>query len=248
MGTCGCGVELGERNNDTGLCPACLLRLALEPTSFRVDDSSEGTPARLLGPVGRGPHGTVHLAIRPDDDPQIVTVKVIDVPTDAERFCQRVRDTAEELGTLRRAGVAELLQAGVTAGGRAYVVAAYVAGPSLGDYVQSHRRDTWNRVQLARRLCAIVTDLHQHDILHGSIKPTNVIVIDSADGPFPVLLDVGILPAIEFGAGDRDAATQIRDEQDLHAVLSDVLGDLAGLVAGTESVAALAEIFARPTH
>jgi serine/threonine protein kinase len=247
MGICACGVELGDRETDGGLCPACLLRLALEPSAITVDDSP-ATPARLLGPVGRGPHGTVHLAIRPDDDPQIVTVKVIDVPTDTGRFCERVRDTAEALGTLRRAGVAELLQAGVTANGRAYVVAAYIVGPSLGDYVGSHRRDTSDRVQLAGRLCALVADLHLHGIIHGSIKPTNVIVIESADGPFPVLLDVGIVPAIELAGGNRSAATPLRDEQGLHAVLANVLGDLGSLVAGTESAAALAEIFARPAN
>ena len=185
---------------------------------------------------------------RPDEDPQLVTVKVIDVATDTERFCARVRDTADALGALGalpRAGVAELLQAGVTAGGRAYVVAVYIAGPSLGDYISSHRRTTSDRVQLAGRLAALVSELHQHDLIHGSIKSTNVIVIESDEGPFPVLLDVGVVPAIEFGAG-RPAATPLRDEQGLHAVLAGMLGDLGSLVAGSESAAVLAEMFVRP--
>ena len=246
MGKCGCGVALDERETDAGLCPACLLRLALEPSALSVDGSLHETPVRLLGPVGRGPHGTVHLAMRPDDDPQLVTVKVIDVATDTERFCARVRDTADALVALRLTGIAEILQPGVTASGRPYVVAAYIAGPPLGDYLSSHRRTASDRVQLAGRLAALVAELHQHGIIHGSIKPTNVIVIESSDGPFPVLLDVGVVPAIEFGAGKPGAATALRDEQDLHAVLAGMLGDLGSLVAGSESAAALAEMFVQP--
>ncbi len=246
MGTCGCGVALDEREAGAGLCPACLLRLALEPGAVSVDGAMPETPPRLLGPVGRGPHGTVHLALRPDDDPELVTVKVIDVATDTERFCARVRDTAGALVALRLPGIAAILQPGVTAAGRAYVVAAYIAGPSLGDYLSSHRRTAADRVQLAGRLAALVAELHQHDIIHGSIKPTNVIVIESNDGPFPVLLDAGVVPAIEFGAGKPGAATPLRDEQNLHAVLAGLLGDLGSLVAGSESASALAEMFVRP--
>ena len=105
---------------------------------------------------------------------------------------------------------------------------------------------TTDRVQLAGRLAALVARLHQHGIIHGLIKPTNVIVIESNDGPFPVLLDVGVVPAIEFGAGKPGTATPLRDEQGLHAVLAGMLGDLGSMVAGSESAAALAEMFVRP--
>jgi hypothetical protein len=54
------------------------------------------------------------------------------------------------------------------------------------------------------------------------------------------------VPAIEFGAGKPGAATPLRDEQNLHAVLAGLLGDLGSLVAGSESASALAEMFVRP--
>jgi serine/threonine protein kinase len=243
MVACACGSELPAGQEGAVLCPACLLRLALEPGL--EPDASESAPAQLLGPVGRGPHGIVHLAVRPDHDPQIVTVKVIEAPTDVQRFCGRMCETVGALESLRHPGVPEYAEIGVTSRGQPSVIAAYVPGPSLRDYLASARTSVSGRVQLAERICAVVADLHQLEVVHGSIKATNVIVCESADGPVPVLLDTGIVPAIEFGAGKEGARTVARDQRDLHALLADLLGDLAGLVEGTESARALAEMFAR---
>jgi serine/threonine protein kinase len=243
MVVCKCGSEIPVERAGAAMCPACLLRVALEPSV--LSDPLSSAPARLLGPVGRGPHGTVHLAVRPDDDPQIVTVKLIEVPTDPQRFSERMRNTADVLNSLRHAAIPEVVQVGVTPGGQAYVVASYVPGSSLCDYVTSHRAGVSERVQLAEQLCSIIADLHHNGVIHGSIKPTNIIVCESANGPFAVLLDTGIVPAIELGAGDTEAPTEARDERSLHALLADLLGDLGGLVEGTESAAGLADMFSR---
>ena len=214
MTACSCGAEIAGRGSETVLCPACLIRLALEPNAVGGDLSPANEPARLVGPVGRGPHGTVHLAYRPHGDPRFVTVKLIDAlieaPIDSERFCERVRDISQQLSSLARPGLPEFLDPGVTADGRVYVVAPYVPGASIVDYVTTHHSSAADRMGLAARLCALVADLHRHGIIHGSLKPTNVIVTESRTGPFPALLDVGVLPAITHardhgsgrGAGD----------------------------------------------
>ena len=93
------------------MCPACLLRLALAPGLSATIDHEPA--ARLVGPVGRGPHGVVHLAARPDDDPQLVTVKVIEAATDPQRFCERMRQTGIALDSLRHPGIPEVVQIGV---------------------------------------------------------------------------------------------------------------------------------------
>jgi serine/threonine protein kinase len=251
MTVCSCGAEIAGQGSEAVLCPACLLRMALEPNAFEADPSLSSEPARLLGPVGRGPHGTVHLAFRPDDDPRFVTVKLIDAaigaPIDTEDFCERVRDLSHRLGSLPRGGLPEFLEPGVTADARVYVVAAYVPGPSIGDYLNSGRCSASERVQLAARLCTLVADLHRHGIVHGSIKSTNVIVTESRNGPFPVLLDVGVVPAINQSrpaGGDSTTGTsdgQRQDVRSLQALLIELLGHPASpTVTGADSAAALA--------
>ena len=226
------------------MCPACLLRLALAPGLSATIDHEPA--ARLVGPVGRGPHGIVHLAVRPDDDPQLVTVKVIEVATDPQRFCERMRQTGIALDSLRHPGIPELVQIGVTGSGQPFVVASYVAGSAFRDYLIRRRGEVSDRVHVAAQLSSLVADLHRHGIVHGSLKPTNIIVTESDEGPFPFVLDTGIVAAINEGDVDgATIATQARDERQLHALLAEVLSDLSGLVDGTESASQLAEILAR---
>ena len=246
MGFCACGAEIGDQNGARDVCPACLLRLALEPEPEARSIDEE--PPRLLGPVGRGPHGTVHLAVRPDDEPQLVTIKVIETQLDVERFSERVRRTADLLRTLREPGFADILDTGLTPTGHVFVVAAYISGPSLADYDSSRRNRPSDRMPIAARLCSLVARLHSHGIVHGSLKRTNVIVTESSDGPLPVLLDVGIVAAIDMESRSSNLHSNdtwfARDQQGLHELLADWLGAAAGLVAGTESPAALADLFA----
>ncbi len=248
-----------RQGGETPVCPACLIRLALEPNALEDLASSEREPSRLLGPVGSGPHGMVYLAYRPHDDPSFVTVKLLDAtsedPIDAERFCGRVRDLAERLGSLRRAGLPAFLEPGVTADGRLYVVAPYVPGSSIDTYLASRRRPPSERLAVAGRLCALVADLHLHEIIHGSLKSTNVIVTESRQGSFPVLLDVGVVPAIDHSRAPADnlahevssADGKRRDIASLRVLLTELLGDSTHLdMDRAESAAALATILSSP--
>ena len=240
---CACGSAIPVEHAGLVLCPACLLRLALAPGLSATIDHEPA--ARLVGPVGRGPHGIVHLAVRPDDDPQLVTVKVIEAATDPQRFCERMRQTGIALDSLRHPGIPEVVQIGVTGSGLPFVVAAYMAGSAFRDYLIRRRGEVSDRVQVAAQLSSLVADLHRHGIVHGSLKPTNIIVTESDDGPFPFVLDTGIVAAIEGDVDGATIATQARDERQLHALLAEVLSDRSGLAEGTESAAELAEMFAR---
>jgi serine/threonine protein kinase len=256
MTVCSCGAEIVGQRSEALLCPACLIRLALEPNASEAVPAFASEHARLLGPVGRGPHGTVHLAYRPHDDPRFVTVKLIDAfieaPIDAQRFCQHVRDTSRQLSSLPRAGLPEFLEPGVTADGRVYVVGPYVPGASIVEHVTTRRSSAADRIKLAARLCTLIADLHRHGIVHGSLKSTNVIVTESRTASFPALLDVGVLPAIAYGRGPvggrrpetGDGEGEGRDVQALGEVLTEVVGGSADLdLTGARSAAALAAMF-----
>ena len=258
MTVCACGTEVSALGADV-LCPACLIRLALESNALADEPPATSEPARLLGPVGRGPHGTVHLAYRPLDPLHFVTVKLMDArpadPIDAKRFCQRVRDVSHRLGSVTRAGLPEFRDAGVTADTRVYVVAPYVPGPSIADYVTSRHSSAAQRVDLAASLCTLVADLHQHGIIHGSIKPTNVIVTESRNGPYSSLLDVGVVPALSHSRGparspDGEASTLEGEKSDVRSLLvllTSLLWDsTTPAIDRAESAAALAAMLAHP--
>ena len=258
MTACACGAEIPRQDSGIPVCPACLIRLALEPATAVEAHASEAEHVRLLGPVGSGPHGTVYLAYRERDDPSLVTVKLLNVehqqPIDPDGFCARVRELADRLESIPRAGLTACLEAGVTAEGRIYVVAPYVAGSSVESYLANRRCPTSERVAIAGRLCALVAHLHHHGIIHGSIKSTNVIVAESPTGAVPSLLDVGILPVINRSRTARagptlsyDLATgKLQDVEGLRTVLIPLLGDSPG--RDTEAAGSAEALAALLTH
>jgi serine/threonine protein kinase len=240
------------------MCPACLIRLALEPETGEAPDAEPAT-VRVLGPVGSGPHGTVYLAQRQHDDPSLVTVKILNTEhqhsIEPDGFCARVRELAARLESIPHAGLTPCLEAGVTAGGRIYVVAPFVAGSPVESYLSNRHRSASERVAIAGRLCALVAHLHRHGIIHGSVRSPNVIVAESPTGAVPSLLDVGILHAINQSRASRSGAAlpddltacKLHDVLGLRGVLIPLLGDTP--VRDTDaarSAEALAALLASP--
>lgn len=211
-----CGADLVQDSPVEPVCPACLIRLAFEPDDTGAI-AAEAEPIRLLGPIGQGPHGTVHLGFRPREQPQIVTVKVIDGHIDTDRFAERIRELANLLRSAMPAETPVFLEPGVTVGGQPYVLSPFIPGTPVGHYAVRLRGDPDGLVRMAIRLCMLVANLHRAGIVHGSITSSNVIVADSRDGPVPVLLDTGVVPALE-------AARIGRDDELIPDVRRDVLG------------------------
>jgi serine/threonine protein kinase len=220
MHTCvRCGADLVADASTEQVCPACLLRLALGP-SDDVDAAALSEPTRLVGPVGQGPNGTVYLGYREHGEPRLVTVKLITTRIEVDRFTVLMGDVSNRLRALADSRIPAFLESSVTRGGQAYVLATYIAGCPIARY-STNTLGVGDRLRLAHRLCTLVSLLHDAGIVHGSIKSPNVIVTDSSNGPVPVLLDVGIVPAIEHSCVGpppsvvRDAGSDVRALEEL---------------------------------
>ena len=142
--------------------------------------------------------------------------------------------------------IPELVEVGITAAGCPFVVAPYVAGVSLREYLRSHVADMIERVHVGRQLCSVVAALHQRGIVHGSLQPNNVVITESEDGPWLFLLDTGIAEAIAFATSGRGGVTVALDEQDLRGLVAQILGKSAQAFAGGESATQLVDLFDRP--
>jgi hypothetical protein len=141
----------------------------------------------LLAPLGEGGMGVVHLARRSDG--QRVALKVLrpHVVGDDETRARLAR----EVGSLRRVRsrwVAEIIDADPWAP-VPYIATRYVPGLSLHDEVARQgpvRGDdlSW----LARCLLEGIAAVHEADVLHRDVKPSNVLM----EGRTPVLIDFGL--------------------------------------------------------
>ena len=164
---------------------------------------------RILSPIGHGGMGSVWLAERADGRfERRAAVKFLSVALvgyGEERF----KREGAILGRLSHPNIAELLDAGLSVTGQAYLVLEYVDGEPINDYSDRHKLDVPARIRLFLQVLAAVAHAHANLIVHRDIKPSNVLV--SHDGHVK-LLDFGIAKLIEEGApGDATATLLTRE-------------------------------------
>jgi serine/threonine protein kinase len=147
-------------------------------------------PYRLIEEIGRGGMGTVHLAVRDDDEyKKRVAIKLLKKGMDSEEVVRRFRNERQILAAVEHAHIAKLYDGATTDEGNPYFVMELVQGQPLDQYCDTHRLTIPERLELFRKVCAAVQVAHQNLVVHRDLKPGNILV--TAEGE-PKLLDFGI--------------------------------------------------------
>ena len=156
--------------------------------------------AYQVGPlIGVGGMGEVYCGERADGEfVQRVAIKVIRGAGDPATI-SRFRAERQILAGLTHPNIARLYDGGTTEAGEPYFVMEHIEGQPVGDYCKTNSLDDGRRLCLFQAVCRAVHYAHEHGILHGDIKPANVMV--GEDGA-PRLVDFGVARLI--GGGDDD--------------------------------------------
>lgn len=85
--------------------------------------------------------------------------------------------------------------AGIARDGRRFVVMEYCPGGSLADRVRTSRSSAADTLRTGVRLASAIAAAHAEGVLHGDVKPANVLVNNYGT---PALTDFGISSAIEL--------------------------------------------------
>ena len=207
--------------------------------------------------LGRGGMGAVYAARRADDEfEQQVAIKLINRGMDTDAIQRRFRRERQILANLNHHYIARLYDGGTTPDGLPYLVMERVTGERIDRYADRERLDTAARIALFLKVCDAVQHAHDRHVVHGDIKPANILV--TPDGS-PKLLDFGIARIVNPSSRSAEAPTggwrvmtpeyaspeQLRaepigtssDVYSLGAVLADLLGtrtpggDLGAIVA-----------------
>jgi eukaryotic-like serine/threonine-protein kinase len=167
-------------------------------------------PYRLVRLLGRGGMGSVHLAVRDDDQYQKeVAIKVLKRGMDTDFMLHRFRQERQILANLEHPFIARLLDGGATGDGLPYFVMEYVHGVPITKYCDEQDLDLGERLRLFRLVCEAVQYAHQHLVIHRDLKPGNILITQER---IPKLLDFGIAKLMR---SDRptEAATITGPEQ-----------------------------------
>lgn len=217
-----------------GLCPECLIRVSLRPLvqpSVRPDTDG-GSPLppwcgdfELIEEIGRGGMGIVWRA-RQTSLNRIVALKTIRAEAlGSSAARQRFRAEAETAATLSHAHIVPIFEVGETTG-RAWFAMQLVEGGTLADHLAdglwssrhcpAHRepRLPWPcRPRCCPRGAALVAKLaraahyaHQHGVMHGDLKPGNILLDEDGE---PHVTDFGLARWLDRAGNDDDGSEAI---------------------------------------
>jgi hypothetical protein len=210
MGTSGCpscGTRATARVGG-GLCPACLLGLALLEPGEGAEDPGSGddlSSAAVLAVLDGGADHTVYLAERPGTR-QLLAIEVVRaaaaVPTTAGIFTARVK----ELRRLSHPGIAAVAGGWVTAEGDYCVASEYVPGAPLERYCSARHLEPSERMSLFLAACRAIEYAHAAGVLHGRLGAGSIVVTRRSGQMQPVTTGFGLLagtraaPALDVAA------------------------------------------------
>jgi serine/threonine-protein kinase PknK len=139
--------------------------------------------------AGRGGFGVVYRCRQPALD-RMVAVKVLNPDLD---HMDRARFLREQQAMGRVAGhpnIVHVLQAGITATGRPYIVMPFHRRDSLESWIAEHGALTPAEVLIAGiKLAGALETAHRAGVLHRDIKPANILLTEYGE---PQLTDFGI--------------------------------------------------------
>ena len=153
--------------------------------------------------LARGGMGVVYLAKRGDGQfEQCVALKVIREGVASASRLRRFLRERRILARLQHPNIASLLDGGMTADGRPFLVMEYVEGLPITTYCDGCRASVEERLRLVMEACSAVESAHQRLVIHRDLKPANIFV--SADGRVK-LLDFGIAKLLDPDTDESNA-------------------------------------------
>jgi serine/threonine-protein kinase len=136
-----------------------------------------------------------------------VAMKFLSEPLSADAAARaRFLREARAMAQLEGAHVVRVLD--VTDGPTPYLVMELLHGRDLGAHLREHGAlPVAEAVEFVLQACEALAEAHARGVVHRDLKPTNLFVVDRADGaPFVKVLDFGIAKA---AATDGDAGHEL---------------------------------------
>ena len=150
----------------------------------------------LLRELGRGASGTVHLARSHHPIERQVAIKVLG-PHAGTAGRDRFIAERRTLATFNHPHIAQIYDAGVLADDRPWVAIEHVEGRSITRFAREEQLDWRRRVELLIQVCEAVQEVHRKGMVHGDLKPSNILISEAAAEPTVKLVDFGSVRIVD---------------------------------------------------
>jgi eukaryotic-like serine/threonine-protein kinase len=197
--------QRGTRAAFMAACPK-LVDAADEPVAKAGETAG---PYRLLREIGRGGMCAVWLAEHAADNLYRQVAIKLPRSTSSADLVERMTRERDTSAMMEHPNVGKLIDAGVDARQRPYLVLEHIDGQHLDTWCETHRLDVLERVRQFYQVARAVAYVHGRGVVHRDLKPSNVIVSD--DGQVH-LVDFGIAHVVD---GASSTATAARSQRTL---------------------------------
>ena len=208
-----CFAPLDRRTSPEGMCPKCLVAVAMgEDGKIRtasgqpieapptVDDLQPHFPELdITSFIGRGGAGGVYRAIQRGLG-RVIALKVLLLdPEEDPSFGERFVREARAMASLTHENIASVYDAG-RAGPYWWLTMEFVDGPNLRQVLSGGALAPSEALDIAREICSALDYAHKAGVVHRDIKPENVLVTDAGTVK---LVDFGLAKVVGGGAGSE---------------------------------------------
>jgi len=190
---------------------------------------------KLLQKIGEGGWGVVYMAEQEEPVRRRVALKIIKLGMETKSVIARFEAERQALAMMDHPNIAQVYDAGATDRGPPYFVMELVRGVRITAYCDQHRLGTRERLDLFIQVCHAIQHAHQKGIIHGDIKPSNIMVTLHDGIPVPKIIDFGISKATEARLTDRLLFTSYAQLIGTPAYMSPEQADMNGLDTDTRS-------------
>jgi uncharacterized protein (TIGR03067 family) len=203
-----------------GLCPACLMKVAMATGTVAGQERPGFTPPgveelarkfpqlEIIELIGRGGMGAVYKARQKELD-RIVALKILPPGIgDDAAFAERFAREAKALARLNHPGIVTIHDFG-RADGLYFFVMEFVDGVNLRQLLASSRVSPREALAIVPQICDALQFAHDQGIVHRDIKPENILLdrrgrVKVADFGLAKLVEsnVPLTPSLSPSAGE----------------------------------------------
>ncbi len=190
---------------------------------------------KLVQKIGEGGWGVVYMAEQEEPVRRRVALKIIKLGMETKSVIARFEAERQALAMMDHPNIARVYDAGATDRGPPYFVMELVQGERITKYCDQHHLSTPERLDLFIQVCHAIQHAHQKGIIHGDIKPSNIMIALQDGVPVPKVIDFGIAKATEARLTDRMLFTSYVQLIGTPAYMSPEQADVSGLDIDTRS-------------
>ncbi|HEU5078862.1 MAG TPA: serine/threonine-protein kinase [Opitutaceae bacterium] len=158
---------------------------------------------KLLQKIGEGGCGVVYMAEQEEPVRRRVALKIIKLGMETKSVIARFEAERQALAMMDHPNIAHVFDAGATDRGPPYFVMELVRGVKITEYCDRGRLGNRARLDLFIQVCHAIQHAHQKGIIHGDIKPSNILVTLHDGVAVPKVIDFGISKATEARLTDK---------------------------------------------